>query len=64
MKCAFCPTCGSRLWHQIEGTAVVSVKAGSLDEPVDLANAIHIWVSRKIPGLTIPAGARQFERQD
>ena len=49
MKCAFCPTCGSRLWHQIDGATVVSVKAGSLDEPVDLASAVHIWVSRKIP---------------
>ena len=29
VKCAFCPTCGSRLWHQIEGAAVVSVKAGA-----------------------------------
>ena len=46
MKCAFCPTCGSRLWHQIEGAAVVSVKAGSLDEPVDLASAIHPYGSR------------------
>lgn len=64
MKCAFCPTCGSRLWHQIEGATVLSVKAGSLDEPVDLASAVHIWVSRKIPGVTIPVGARQFERQD
>lgn len=64
MKCAFCPTCGSRLWHQIEGATVVSVKAGSLDEPVDLTSAIHIWISRKIPGVTIPVGARQFDRQD
>ena len=64
MDCFFCTSCGSRVWHQVQGGNVVSLKAGSLDEPVDISTAIHIWVSRKLPGVTIPAGARQFEKQD
>jgi hypothetical protein len=64
LRCAFCPDCGSRLWHETEGTAAtVALKAGSLDEPVDLTGAIHIWTSRKRPGITIPEGARQFPQE-
>lgn len=63
LECAFCPACGSRLWHQ-RSTAPesVSLKGGSLDDPVDLAGAIHIWTSRKLPGVLIPPGAKQFPR--
>jgi hypothetical protein len=61
LRCAFCPDCGSRLWHEAEGAgATLSLKAGSLDEPVDLSTAIHIWTARRLPGLVIPATARQF----
>jgi hypothetical protein len=59
-KCAFCPDCGSRLWHEAESEPVTAtLKAGSLDVPVDFSTAIHIWTSRKLPGLAIPAGAVQ-----
>ena len=55
--------CGSRLWHEGPGWDVLSVKGGSLDEPVDLATAIHIWTSRKLPGVVIPEGAAQFPEE-
>lgn len=59
---AFCPDCGSRLWHQrADGTGDVSVKAGSLDEPVDLSGAVHIWTSRKLKGVLIPPEAKRYE---
>src|SRR5277367_293135 len=29
---AFCPTCGTRLWHAGEGIATISIKGGALDE--------------------------------
>ena len=65
LKCAFCPTCGSRLWHESEFTPeTISIKGGSLDKPIDLTNAIHVWVKRKLPGITIPNGARQFLEED
>ena len=35
LRCAFCPTCGSRLWHENDAPEI-SIKGGSLDEPPDL----------------------------
>ena len=64
LDCAFCPDCGSRLWHQRRGsTDTISVKGGSLDEPVDLRQAMHIWTSRMLPGIIMPQGARQFPEE-
>jgi hypothetical protein len=61
LACAFCPECGSRLWHESVGaTDTISVKGGSLDEPVDLRPAVHIWTARKLRGVVIPEAAAQF----
>ena len=55
IDCAFCPNCGSRVLHGNADTDdIVSVKGGSLDTPLDLSNAKHIWISRKLPGVVIP----------
>lgn len=62
INCALCPDCGTRLWDEPD-TDIVVVKAGSLDNPVDMSAAIHIWTSRKLPGVTIPAGAPQFPEE-
>ena len=35
-------------------------KLVSLDEPVDLTQAKHIWTSRKLPGVMIPPHAEQW----
>lgn len=62
VACYFCAACGSRLWHEdAEGKQPLRIKGGSLDEPIDLQEATHIWVSRKLPGVQIPAGADQHE---
>ena len=37
-----------------------SIKGGSLDQPIDLSNAIHVWVKRKLPGIILPDHAKQF----
>jgi hypothetical protein len=64
LRCAFCPDCGSRLWHTPEsGADWLTLKGGSLDQPPDLATAIHIWTSRKLPGVIIPEGAQQFPEE-
>jgi hypothetical protein len=61
LTCFFCPDCGSRVWHgDKEREDEVSLKGGSLDEPVDLTDAIHIWTSRKLRGVIIPEGNRQY----
>lgn len=64
VKCAFCPACGSRIWHQSSDTSdTITVKGGSLDQPVDISEAVHIWTSRKLPSVTIPDGATRFEQE-
>jgi hypothetical protein len=61
LDCAFCRECGSRLWHESAARPkIVTVKAGALDTPPDALRAIHIWTSRKLPGIVVPAGAEQF----
>lgn len=61
LDCAFCADCGSRLWHQRRGaTGTLNVKGGSLDAPVDLGRAIHIWTSGMLPGIILPRDAARF----
>jgi hypothetical protein len=62
LACIFCPACGSRLWHEAAdaAAATLTIKGGSLDEPLDLAPAIHIWTARKLQGVMVPEHARQF----
>lgn len=61
LDCAFCPECGSRLWHRRRGSAdILSIKGGSLDEPIDLGKAVHIWTSRMLPGIILPDGSASF----
>lgn len=58
---AFCPDCGTRLWDEPQDAPdIVVLKGGALDDPLDMAKAIHIWTSRKLPGVIIPEGASQF----
>jgi hypothetical protein len=64
VRCFFCPACGSRLWHERESIDEwISIKAGSLDDPVDVTKAIHIWTSRKLPGVIIPEDALQYPQE-
>ena len=63
LDCSFCPACGSRLWHQSRGEDMLSVKGGALDAPVDIRDAVHLWTTRSLPGVVIPADARQFAEE-
>src|SRR5215470_11320 len=64
MSCYFCPICGSRVWHgDAAQQARISIKGGSLDEPVDVAAAVHIWTTRKLQGIAIPELAEQHARE-
>lgn len=64
VECVFCPECGSRIWHQSSVfSETLTVKGGSLDEAVDLSEAVHIWTSRRVPGVVIPEGAKQFDEE-
>lgn len=61
LKCAFCQICGSRLWHEYTSESnTISIKGGSLDSPLDVSNAIHVWTKQKLPGVIIPSNIEQF----
>ena len=61
LECAFCPTCGSRLWHQSSGhPGTLNIKGGSLNVPLDLSSAVHLWTSSRLPGVILPSGAQAF----
>lgn len=64
LYCQFCATCGSRVFHEgAPSRETISVKGGSLDQALDLGKAIHIWTSRKLPGVLIPEHAAQFAEE-
>ncbi len=50
-NCAFCPECGTRLYHQFPPGELLSVKAGTLDDTTDLQPTCHIWTRRAQPWL-------------
>ena len=61
LDCHFCSECGTRLFHGTRDRHdTLSLKGGSLDQPPDLLDAVHIWVDRKLPGVRIPDGAKLF----
>jgi len=64
LTCWFCPVCGTRLWHENDGTSeTISVKGGSLDSPPDMSQAGHLWTKSALPGVPIPARAWQYSSQ-
>lgn len=59
-ECFFCGECGSRVWHRSVGDGTItSIKGGSLDHAVDLADAVHVWTQSRLPGVVIPDHAEQ-----
>ena len=52
-RCAYCPECGSRLYHAGEDPARTSIKAGSLDHTDDLEPVAHIWLRSAQPWISI-----------
>src|SRR5699024_6376956 len=36
---------------------------GSLDDAVDISDAVHIWVSSKLPGVAVPRNVKQFAHE-
>lgn len=61
--CAFCPDCGSRLFHAGEPESeTISLKAGSLDDTSWLKPAGHIWTKSAQSWVPIE-GAFVFETE-
>lgn len=63
LACAFFPDRGRRVWHVNEPDGPeMSIKGGSLDDPVDLTGASCIWTRSKLRGVVSPPGVKQFPK--
>ncbi|MEM7173169.1 MAG: GFA family protein [Pseudomonadota bacterium] len=59
--CAFCPDCGSRLYHASNHESEnVSIKGGSLDDVSDLKPLGHLWTRSAQPWVKIDRGGTAF----
>ena len=66
MVCAFCPNCGTRLYHaESHESGIISLKAGSLDDSSWLRPVGHIWTRSAQPWLPLDrmAGPMSYERE-
>lgn len=62
VDCAFCPVCGSRLWHRRSSApGYVTLRGGALDEDLDLTQAVEIWTARRLEGVRIMSARPGFE---
>jgi hypothetical protein len=61
---AFCPRCGSRIYHKSEARpGRVSVRGGTLDDTSWLKPDMHIWTRSRQPWVTIPDGVETHDTQ-
>jgi len=60
---AFCPQCGSRIYHTMSVSGLMSLKPGSLDDTSWLEPVGHLWTKSKQPWVTIPDGSLAYEEQ-
>jgi hypothetical protein len=65
VDCAFCPECGTRVYHEPErmNGMAVNVRAGTLDDTSALAPVAHAWTKSKQPWFAVPEGVTEFEEQ-
>jgi hypothetical protein len=66
-RCAFCPNCGTRLYHAPgDDPEIYSLKGGSLDNLSDFAPVGHIWTRSKQAWVdldSLPGGDLTFEAE-
>ena len=57
-----CPLCRTAVWSEYGGIAAMRVvRVGTLDDPAALTPDVHIYVSSKLPWVTLPNGVPAFE---
>lgn len=59
----FCPDCGVRIVHGTQGSDMVNIKAGTLDDATWLVPAGHIWTRSKQRFVEIGDDELQYEQQ-
>ena len=59
----FCAACGTYVWsrYHIAPGDCLFVRAGTLDDPAQVAPDVHIFTRTKLPWIRLPDGARAFE---
>jgi hypothetical protein len=57
---ARCPTCYVAVWshYAVSGKNIAFVRAGTLDQPHDIAPDVHIYTSTKRPWVVLPEGSK------
>lgn len=63
LRCFFCPTCGTRIYHQPSYAPVVNIRAGTLDETSGLQPVLHAWLCSKQGWMIVPDGVEQYDMQ-
>jgi len=60
---SFCATCGTTVWsrYRVAPGHLLFVRAGTLDDPAQVAPDVHIFVRSKLPWLELPPGACPFD---
>lgn len=62
--CAFCPTCGTRIYHQATYLPnTLNIKPGTLDDTSWLQPDLHAWTKSKQSWVPIPEGANCVDGQ-
>lgn len=57
----FCPSCGTRLFHQVAGQdKMMSIKPGTLNTSRVLNPVAHIWTQSAQPWVDIPEGVLRY----
>ncbi len=60
----FCPTCGTPLTYARADTPdEIDLLLATLDDPGRLTPAYHIWVSERLPWVSLSDGLPRFERR-
>lgn len=61
LNAEFCPTCGTRLFHQLDGQSeIISIKPGTLSATKTLEPVAHIWVRSAQSWVQIPRSCLQY----
>lgn len=54
VDCAFCPNCGTRIYHRAERKpGTINIKAGTLDDTSWLDPAGHLWTDKAQPWVNL-----------
>lgn len=58
-----CAVCGTRLWHEPHSFPIVTLAAGTLDDPSWAVPASEIWVEKASPAAIFHSDAARFRGQ-